>query len=99
VRTVRTAVPGPSAFGDETTAEQEAWLRRSDEILKHLAKRRGLGQDILAGTIPLEPVLLWREQVITEQDVMRRLAKQATTMAFDALAGKVADDHAWYGFG
>ena len=43
-------------------------------------------------------MLLWREQVIMDLDVTRKLAKPATTEAFDKLAGKVVDDHAWEGF-
>lgn len=98
VRTIRTAVPDSTAFGDMATPEQEAWLRESDDILKGLAKSRRLGQDLLAGTTPLEPMLLWREQVIMDLDVKRNLAKRATTEAFDKLANKVIDDHAWEGF-
>jgi len=98
VRTIRTAVPNVTAFGLQTTAEQEAWLSKSDDILKGLAKTRGLGQDLVAGTIPLEPMLLWREQVIMNVDVKRRLAKAATTEAFDDLAEKVIKDSAWEGF-
>lgn len=97
VRTVRTAVPDASAFGEKTTAEQTLWVVRSDDHLKALAKSRGLGQDLLAGTTPLEPMLLWREQVIMDQDVTRRLAKPATTQAFDKLATRVDDDEAWEG--
>lgn len=98
VRTIRTAVPDSTAFGDKTVPEQEAWLRKSDDILKDLAKSRRLGQDLLAGTTPLEPMLLWREQVIMDVDVKRKLAKQATTDAFDKLAAKVINDYAWEGF-
>lgn len=98
VRTVRTAVPDSSAFGQKTTAEQTRWVVRSDDHLKALAQGRGLGQDLLAGTTPLEPMLLWREQVIMDLDVNRRLAKPATTQAFDKLAVRVVDDHAWEGF-
>jgi hypothetical protein len=98
VRTIRTAVPDSTAFGDEATPEQEAWLRESDDILKSLAKNRHLGRSLLAGSTPLEPMLLWREQVIMDVDVKRNLAKAATTEAFDNLANKVIDDHAWEGF-
>ncbi|NUR62393.1 MAG: ParA family protein [Catenulispora sp.] len=98
VRTIRTAVPDDTAFGKETTPEQEAWLRKSDDILKGLAKARGLGQDLLAGLTPLEPMLLWREQVIMDVDVKRRLAKRATTKSFDELADRIIHDDAWEGF-
>jgi CobQ/CobB/MinD/ParA family nucleotide binding protein len=97
MRTVRTAVPDASAFGEQTTAEQTRWVVKSDDHLKALAKSRGLGQDLLAGTTPLEPMLLWREQVIMDLDVNRRLAKQATTVAFDKLATMVDKDEAWEG--
>lgn len=98
VRAVRTAVPDASAFGEKTTAEQTRWVVRSDDHLKTLAQGRGLGQDLLAATTPLEPMLLWREQVIMDVDVNRRLAKPATTKAFDKLARMVVDDQAWEGF-
>ncbi|MEY9934455.1 hypothetical protein ABH926_009123 [Catenulispora sp. GP43] len=98
VRTVRTAVPNSSAFGGESTPEQERWVVRSDDTLKALAKSRGLGQDMLLGTTPLEPMLLWREQILTDADVRRRLAKAETPRSFDNLAIKVIDDHAWEGF-
>ena len=98
IRTVRTAVPDASAFGENTTAEQTRWVVRSDDHLKTLAQARRLGQDLLAGTTPLEPMLLWREQVIMDLDVNRRLAKPATAEAFDKLAVKVVDDQSWGGF-
>jgi hypothetical protein len=98
VRTIRTAVPDSTAFGSTSEPEQEAWLDESNRILKDLAKSRRLGQGLLAGTTPLEPMLLWREQVIMDLDVKRKLAKQATTDAFDKLAEKVIDDFAWEGF-
>ena len=43
-------------------------------------------------------VRLWREQVIMDLDVNRKLAKHATAQAFDKLATKVIDDLAWEGF-
>ena len=55
IRTVRTAVPDATAFGTEPAAEQEMWLRRSDDILKDLAKTRRLGLDLLVGMTPMEP--------------------------------------------
>ncbi|WP_194915445.1 SCO2523 family variant P-loop protein [Catenulispora rubra] len=98
VRTIRTAVPDSTVAGNEVAPEREAWLRESDAVLKDLAKTRHLGQDLLAGTTPLEPMLLWREQVIMDVDVKHNLAKQATTDAFDKLAHKVINNHAWEGF-
>jgi hypothetical protein len=97
LRTVRTAVPNASAFGEQTTPEQTRWVIKSDDHLKALAKARGLGQDLLAETTPLEPMLLWREQVIMDLDVNRRLAKRETTKAFEKLATKVDGDEAWEG--
>ena len=98
VRTIRTAVPSSSAFGNMADPELQAWLQESDRILKDLAKSRNLGQDLLAGTTPLEPMLLWREQVIVDLDVKRKLAKEETVKAFDKLAEKVISDYAWEGF-
>jgi hypothetical protein len=46
--------------------------------------------------VPLDPVLQWREQLITDSDVRARLvANEATTEAFDSLAKKITDDSAW----
>ncbi|GAA2047825.1 SCO2523 family variant P-loop protein [Catenulispora yoronensis] len=98
VRTVRTAVPNPAEFVEKTTPEHTRWVIRSNDHLQTLAKSRGLGQDLLAGTTPLEPMLLWREQVVMDHDVTRQLAKVETTKAFDKLATRVVEDHVWEGF-
>jgi hypothetical protein len=50
----------------------------------------------MLGAVPLDPVLQWREQLITDSDVRARLvANEATTEAFDSIAKKITDDSAW----
>jgi hypothetical protein len=46
---------------------------------------------------PMEPVLQWREQVITHADVDAKIANAATAEAFKELAGKLTDDTEWEG--
>ena len=47
----------------------------------------------MLGAVPLDPVLQWREQLITDSDVWaRHVANQATIEAFDSIAKKIVDD-------
>ena len=44
----------------------------------------------------MDPVLQWREQLITDSDVWaRHVANQATIEAFDSIAKKIVDESAW----
>jgi hypothetical protein len=50
----------------------------------------------MLGAVPLDPVLQWREQLITDSDVFaRHVANQDTVLAFDAIAKKIVDPDAW----
>jgi hypothetical protein len=50
----------------------------------------------MLGAVPLDPVLQWREQLITDSDVWaRHVANQATIEAFDSIAKKIVDASAW----
>lgn len=97
IRFVRTAIvdanaPDQSGFRQE----QLAWLREANRGLQQLAADRGLGRSTMLGQVPLDPVLQWREQLITDSDVWAsRVANEATTEAFDSIAKKVTDDSAW----
>ena len=47
----------------------------------------------MLGAVPLDPVLQWREQLITDSDVWAsHVANQATIEAFDSIAKKIVDD-------
>ena len=50
----------------------------------------------MLGSVPLEPVLQWREQLITDSDVWaRHVANQATIEAFEKIAAAMVDESAW----
>jgi hypothetical protein len=99
IRFVRTAVVDPSS--EELAglrAEQVAWLRDTNKRLQQLASEAGVGRRKLLGSVPLDPVLQWREQLITDWDTtIRQIANQATVDAFEEIARRVGDDHAWGG--
>jgi hypothetical protein len=50
----------------------------------------------MLGEVPLDPLLQWREQLISDTDTIRRqIANQATVDAFELLAKRLTDDGAW----
>ena len=97
IRFVRTAVVNPNS--EELAglqASQVAWLRECDDDLDHLARRLRVGRTAMLGEVPLEPVLQWREQLISDSDTMtRKIANQATVDAFETLAKRLTDDNSW----
>lgn len=99
IRFVRTAVVDPAApelQGLRTS--QLAWLGDCNRDLQELAARLKLGRTAMLGTVPLDPVLQWREQLISDEDVhTTRIANARTVEAFDELAKRVVDDNAWEG--
>jgi hypothetical protein len=88
---VRTAVIDPD--GDSArilTAAQQAWLVQTDAELEVLASTCRLGKDLCAGSVPLDPVLQWREQLITDGDVQStRAANAATVNALQKLTDRL----------
>jgi hypothetical protein len=99
IRFVRTAVVDPEARAlAGLTAEQIAWLRECNQSLRKLAQELDIGRMSMAGSVPLDPVLQWREQLITDYDVfIGKIANQQTVDAFTELAERVIDDVAWRG--
>ena len=99
IRFVRTAVVNLEApqFTIGRPA-QEAWSRVCNNDLKELAARNSLGLSTLLGEVPLDPVLQWREQIISDADVViSKIANQATVEAFDAIARRLSEDSTWEG--
>jgi hypothetical protein len=77
-------------------SEQLAWLREANRGLQQLAAERSVGRSTMLGAVPLDPVLQWREQLITDSDVWAsHVANEATITAFDSIAKKITDDSAW----
>jgi hypothetical protein len=97
VRFVRTAVVDP----DSRTGlryEQIAWLRATNQELSRLAGDLGVGAPNVVGEVPLDPVLQWQEQLISDTDVMTRgIANRTTVDAFMRIAARLTDDSVWRG--
>lgn len=97
VRFVRTAVldPDSPAQGD-LRAPQAEWLRACHQDLQQLAARSKLGRTVVLGETPMDPILQWREQLILDADVhIRLIANNATKVALEDLARKLADKTVW----
>ncbi|MDH2424336.1 SCO2523 family variant P-loop protein [Sphaerisporangium sp. TRM90804] len=99
VRFVRTAVlEQDSAELAGLRPTQLAWLNDCDRELRELSARHKVGRTRMLGKVPLDPVLQWREQLISDEDVLAsQIANAGTVAAFDDLAKKVVDDNAWEG--
>ncbi|MBM9507630.1 SCO2523 family variant P-loop protein [Actinacidiphila acididurans] len=97
IRFVRAAVPDPEAAPwAMVPPAQSAWMRKCDQDLNELAAQRNVGYTRMLGSIPLEPVLQWREQLITDEDVLSsRVANMETLQALKDLAQALDDDEAW----
>jgi hypothetical protein len=99
IRFVRTAVldPGSQQLVGLRPA-QAAWLQDCNADLQSLAAKRRVGRSVMLGSVPLDPVLQWREQIITESDVGNtRIANPETGEAFESLAKRVTDEASWEG--
>ncbi|MEV0647606.1 SCO2523 family variant P-loop protein [Phytomonospora sp. NPDC050363] len=94
LRFVRTAVADPQSKElSGLSATQTAWLETTDDELRKLAGRLWMGRSMVLGSVPLEPVLMWREQIILDTDVItRQIANAATVDAFVMLAHRLIGD-------
>ena len=99
IRFVRTAVVDPdSPELAGLRASQVAWLRDCNQDLQEIASARRVGRTRMLSAVPLDPVLQWREQLISDNDVLtRHIANQATVDAFNTIAKRLFDDSAWEG--
>ncbi|MEO5876548.1 MAG: SCO2523 family variant P-loop protein [Streptosporangiaceae bacterium] len=96
IRFVRTAVIDPDSEGSiGLRSTQEAWLRRVNDSLNEQANGHGLGRTAVIATIPIDPVLQWREQLITDSDVYAGIANPETVEAFGRLAASLDDESIW----
>ena len=93
LRFVRTAFVDPDAEAG-LRATQVMWLREVDNQLNDLARRLRLGNQTLLETVPLDPLLQWQEQLLTDYDTdTRDVANTATVKAFEEIARKL--DEPW----
>jgi hypothetical protein len=97
IRFVRTAIVDPNAPDlAGLRPPQLAWLREANRELQRLAAELNVGRSAMLGAVPLDPILQWREQLITDADVWaRHVANQATVEAFEAIAKSMIDQQAW----
>lgn len=94
IRYVRTVVVDPDGADlSGLKPTQVRWLRKIDADLHQMAARLKLGRMNLLGSIPQDPVLQWREQIITDADaVTLDIANQETVKAFASLAARSAEE-------
>jgi hypothetical protein len=98
IRFVRTAVIDPESPDLAYMREAQAvWLRDCNRKLQERASSRGLGRSTLLHQTPLDPLLQWREQLISDDDVARHIANPATVEAFKRIATLLTEDTAWEG--
>ncbi|GCB49979.1 SCO2523 family variant P-loop protein [Streptomyces sp. NL15-2K] len=97
IRFVRAAVPGPeSPLWAHASPAQSTWMQKRDEQLRRLASEHGIGDSVVLGTVPLEPILHWREQLITEDDVIStQIAGKETLEELEEIARRLTDDTYW----
>lgn len=97
IRFVRTGMVDPeSAEPAGFPPAHAAWLHDHHRALEELARRNRLDRTTVLASVPLEPALQMREQLISDHDVRAgRIANAETTEAFDRLAQKLVDPTAW----
>ncbi len=99
IRFIRTAVLDPAAPElSQVSGPQAAWLQKCNRELNELARGCQLGRSSVLGQTPVDSVLQWREQLISDEDVSAsRIANHATIAAFDDIARRLTDDKSWEG--
>ncbi|WP_405487253.1 SCO2523 family variant P-loop protein [Nocardia sp. NBC_00511] len=96
IRYVRTAVPELHRARDLRPA-QSAWLQRQHDALTRTSIRNRMGNTVVLGQTPVEPMLQCREQVILDVDVAAKIANPETVDAFRKLADRLVTDAVWEG--
>jgi hypothetical protein len=97
LRFVRTAVINPYAEELSTLRPaQVAFLRDCDAELKEMASTLRVGRTKVIASIPLDPLLQWREQLISDDDLYeRKIGNVETVESFERLAHGLHDDKVW----
>lgn len=97
IRFVRTAVPALNQPHSAERPAQAKWLRACNDDLKQLALRHEMGNTLTLGETPMEPMLQWREQIISDADVADKIANESTANAFKDLSKNLFDAAVWEG--
>ncbi|MET7769687.1 SCO2523 family variant P-loop protein [Nocardia sp. NPDC005366] len=95
LRYVRTAVPATTAESSDPHGAQSTWLQQQSAKLRTMAAEHRLGQSLVLGETPIEPVLQWREQLILDRDVHARIARTETVQAYSRIARRLIDNATW----
>ena len=97
IRFVRTAFVDPDGEALRgLAAAQIAWLHQCNNDLHRMAGDLRVGRTRMIGEVPLDPMLQWREQILTSTDTrVRKVANLATVEAFATLARDLFRDEAW----
>jgi hypothetical protein len=97
IRFVCTAMIDPNAPElSGLRSSQLSWLIERNEDLLDLAARLRLGRSMSLGSVPLDPMLQWHEQLLTNSDqYVKEVANAATVEAFTSLADRLLDDTVW----
>lgn len=97
IRYVRAAVPVlDAADGGDLAPEHAQWLMARDAELKSMWSRLEPDPAAILGKVPLDPLLQWREQVITDEDVAPSpVVGKETAQVFTDLADALAEDKGW----
>lgn len=97
IRFVRAAVPDlESPQWAQMPPAQYTWMRQCNKRLEELAASLDIGKSRVLGSVPLEPVLQMREQLITDEDVLdSKIANFKTRQALVELAERLTDDKYW----
>lgn len=97
LRFVRTALINPDSPDlAGLRPPQLSWLKERNQELLLLAKRLKTGRSMMLGSVPLDPILQWQEQLLTGSDLhARQVANPVTVAAIEALTNNVHDPEAW----
>ncbi|ACU72768.1 conserved hypothetical protein [Catenulispora acidiphila DSM 44928] len=96
LRFVRCIVADKASLGRFGQVAQQAWQAEMDAELRNFAAEQQLGIGAVLGTVPFDPVLKLREQIITGFDVASvQIARQDTVEAYASLARRLSDHQAW----
>ncbi|HEU5354107.1 MAG TPA: SCO2523 family variant P-loop protein [Actinocrinis sp.] len=97
IRFVRTAYIDPHSNANaHLEPAQQNWLFEMNRDLESLAARLGLGRTVRLGSVNLDAVLQWREQLITDRDVNTLgIANKQTVEAYESLALAVTNPAVW----
>lgn len=97
IRFVRTALVDPNAPDLQgLRPSQLAWLSERNDELHQRARELQLGRNWMLGSVPLDPVLQWHEQLLTDSDLYGRdVANEVTVTAMRDLSIRLLNDDAW----